>query len=303
MHQASKSFFQLIRIPNVVTAAADSLAGWLLAMGSLGEPLRWLPLTAASMVLYASGTALNDAFDFEIDRIERPGRPLPSGRISVRTAGWLGALGLILGPAIAFASGSPASGIVAAVLACFILAYDARLKQTVLGPLFMGGCRGLNLLLGMTHDPKLSGSIGWLAAGAYALFVAGITVISRTEVYGGSRRNLVAGIWLENVAIVALAGIGLQPRRFPLASADRPLIPPEGMLVFALVALAVNVAASRAIRAPMPQNIQQAVKTGILSLIWLNAGLVAAVRGPEFGLVVAAFWLPAYVLGRWLYAT
>jgi 4-hydroxybenzoate polyprenyltransferase len=255
------------------------------------------------MVLYASGTALNDVFDFEVDRVERPDRPLPSGRISLRTAGWLGALGLAFGPAIAFSSGSVASGIIAAVLSAFILAYDAGLKQTALGPLFMGGCRGLNLLLGMTHDPGLGGWIGWLSASAYALFVAGITTTSRSEVYGGSRRNLVAGIWLENVAIAALTGVGLQPRRFPLAGQDRPLIPLEGMLIFALVALAVNAAASRAIRAPNPQNIQQAVKTGILSLVWLNTGLVAAVRGVELGLIVAAFWLPAYVLARWLYAT
>ena len=80
-----RPWLQLIRLPNVVTAAADSLAGWLLATGSIAEPGRWLPLAAASMVLYASGTALNDVFDFEIDRAERPNRPLPSGQVSRRT--------------------------------------------------------------------------------------------------------------------------------------------------------------------------------------------------------------------------
>ena len=74
------SYFQLIRLPNVVTAAADSLAGWLLATGSVVEPNRWLPLVFASMVLYASGTALNDVFDIEIDRQERPtGHCRPGG--------------------------------------------------------------------------------------------------------------------------------------------------------------------------------------------------------------------------------
>ena len=77
------------------------------------------------MVLYASGTALNDVFDLEVDRDERPGRPLPSGRVSTRTAAWLGGLGLVIGPALALASGSAASGVVAAILAGCILAYDA----------------------------------------------------------------------------------------------------------------------------------------------------------------------------------
>ena len=98
MPKSTLAFLQLIRLPNVVTAAADSLAGWLLVTGSLSAPGRWLPLLAASMLLYASGTILNDVFDFEIDRVERPGRPLPSGRVSRRIAAWLGGLGLGAGP-------------------------------------------------------------------------------------------------------------------------------------------------------------------------------------------------------------
>ena len=107
------ALLQLIRLPNVLTAAADSLAGWLLGGGSLGEAARWVPLTVASMLLYAAGMALNDVFDTEIDRRERPGRPIPSGRFSRVLAGWLGAAGLVLGPLAAWLSGSPASVIVA----------------------------------------------------------------------------------------------------------------------------------------------------------------------------------------------
>src|SRR5436309_3209768 len=112
MRSKFTAYLQLVRLPNVLTAAADSLAGWLLVMGSAAEPSGWLPLVTASMVLYASGTALNDVFDLEIDRAERPNRPLPSGQISVRSAAWLGGLGLVIGPALALASGSPVSGIV-----------------------------------------------------------------------------------------------------------------------------------------------------------------------------------------------
>jgi 4-hydroxybenzoate polyprenyltransferase len=303
MPRTLTSYLQLVRLPNVLTAAADSLAGWLLAMGTFAEPARWVPLTAASMVLYAAGTTLNDVFDYAIDRSERPSRPLPSGRISRRTAAWCGALGLLLGPAIALSSGSSGSGLVAMLLAVSILAYDAGLKHSALGPLFMGGCRSLNLLLGMTHAGGLVGWAGWSAAIAYGLFVAGITVVSRSEVHGGSRAGLVAGLWLQNLALVGLAAVALQPRRFPAPAPDRPLIPIEGILVLALVALAVNSAASRAIRQPTPGLIQKAVKTGILSLIWLNVGLVAAVRGLEPACVIAALWVPAYLLGRWLYTT
>ena len=156
-----------------MTAAADSLAGWLLATGRLAEPARWLPLTAASMVLYASGTALNDVFDVEIDRAERPGRPLPSGRVSDKTAAWLGGLGLLIGPALALASGSVASAYRGSDPRALYPGYNAGLKHTWLGPLFMGACRGLNLLLGMSHAQALGGPIAWFAAVAYGLYVVG----------------------------------------------------------------------------------------------------------------------------------
>ena len=303
MPKTIHAYLQLVRLPNVVTAAADSLAGWLLVTGSLREPARWLPLLASSMVLYASGTMLNDVFDFEVDRHERPGRPLPSGRACRRTAAWLGALGLALGPCLALASGSASSGILAAVLALTVLGYDAGLKHTWLGPAVMGGCRGLNFLLGMTHATALGGPPAWVAALAYGAFVSGITVGSRSEATGGGRGLLVAGLAVEMAAVVTLAAVGFWGSRFPSPAADRPLIPLEGLLVLALVALVLSVAASRAIERPVPEVIQKYVKTGILSLVWLHVGLVAAVRGPELALPVAALWVPAVFLGRWLYST
>ena len=246
MSKTITAYLQLIRLPNVVTAAADSLAGWLLVTGSAALPGRWLPLTAASMVLYASGTALNDVFDFEIDRTERPSRPLPSGRISRTTAAWLGGLDAI-GPALAATSGSVPSAVVAAILAACILSYDAVLKHTWLGPLSMGACRALNLLLGMSHSPALSGPIGWYAAIAYGLYVTGITVVSRSETSGGNRGGLLTGVALQNMAVLGLAGVALSHRRFPEPDLDRPLIPLEGLLVLGLVALAVNLTAAQAI--------------------------------------------------------
>jgi len=255
------------------------------------------------MVLYASGIALNDVFDFEIDRVERPTRPLPSGRVSKRTAAWLGGLGLLLGPALAGTSGRAASGIVATALALCIFAYDAGMKQTWLGPFVMGSCRALNLLLGMSHAPALAGPVAWFAAIAYGMYVAGITVVSRSETSGENRGGLFAGLALQDLALVGLAGATLAHQRFPEPDLDQPLIPLEGLLVLALVALAVNASAARAIQQPIPVLIQNTVKTGILSLVWLNVGLVAGVRGLVPAALVALLWVPAFLLGRWLYST
>src|SRR3954451_19296842 len=111
-----KPYLQLFRLPNVFTAAADSLAGWLLVTGSFAEPARWVPLVVTSMVVYAAGIALNDVFDVEIDRAERPNRPLPSGRVSVRFAAGLAIALLALGLLMAGVSGSLNSLAVAGLL-------------------------------------------------------------------------------------------------------------------------------------------------------------------------------------------
>jgi len=306
MRQRLVSILQLIRLPNVITAAADSLAGWLLVGGPSSEPRGWLPLMGASMCLYTAGMALNDYFDLDVDRHERPGRPLPSGRVSTQAAAAIGWAGLAMGLVLAMVAGEgglSSTLIVGVLLALAILSYDAGLKQTFLGPLAMGSCRALNMLLGMSVAANLGGPVAWLAAGAFGLFVVGVTWISRSEAFGGETRNLMVGLSLQNLALLGLAAAALMPGRFPDPLADRPVVPLEGLLVLGVVAVIVNNAASRAIREPTPQFFQRAVKTGVLSLVWLDVALVASVRGPGPALAVALIWFPAFLLARWLYST
>src|SRR5262245_15685966 len=90
-----RDYIELIRPANVVTAFADVLAGYALAGLQNPGTLPWLlPATAS---LYAGGIVLNDYFDRDLDRVERPERPIPSGRISGRSAAALGAVLLIAG--------------------------------------------------------------------------------------------------------------------------------------------------------------------------------------------------------------
>ena len=87
---------------------------------------------AATLLILSAGNALNDACDADIDRVNRPDRPIPSGRVSsrgaVRFAVVLTALGVILawsvnGMAVAVASGASVC----------LVAYALVLKATPLG--------------------------------------------------------------------------------------------------------------------------------------------------------------------------
>src|SRR3954454_23421503 len=172
-----RPYLQLVRLPNLPSALADICLG-ALATGSL--PGRWLPfalLLLTSACLYSGGMVWNDFFDLEQDTRERPFRPLPSGRITRRRAALCGAILLAAGVLFAVCAGcalavreapSPSLPAVLAVgLVAAILAYDGGLKRTWAGPLGMGLCRFLNVLLGVS----LPGTLAWPQGTHLALVV------------------------------------------------------------------------------------------------------------------------------------
>src|SRR5437660_7019390 len=137
---------------------------------------------SASASLYSAGMVWNDFFDIEQDRRERPFRPLPSGRVSRRGAGLLGSALLAVGVGLALLAGSwmevqswtPAY--LASLLVVAILLYDAWLKRTWLGPVGMGACRFLNVLLGLCLVPD---GMPW-KANFYLALVVGIYIVGVT---------------------------------------------------------------------------------------------------------------------------
>lgn len=297
----AKALLQLVRLPNLFTAAADSLAGWWLVTGHLGRPDLWIPLVVASMAIYAGGIVLNDYVDRRIDAEERPNRPIPSGRVSPRlalalTVGLLG-LGWILTVTAAVLAADPGSAVVGGLLVTAVVGYNSLVKSTPIAPIVMGSCRALNLALGMSLVPDRGGWIGLVAALAYLTFVAGVTFLSRSEMATGRRGGLALGLGLELAGLagfsVAAVGVGR----------SNPWNLSIGLVVLSMVLLAVTKAGGLAWREANPRVIQAAVKAGIFSLVWLDAALVASAHGLLPAVSVAILWIPAFFLGKWLYAT
>ncbi|WP_407706337.1 UbiA family prenyltransferase [Streptomyces scopuliridis] len=142
-----RAWAELLRVSALFTVPGDALAG----AAALGvRPNRSTALAVgASLCLYEAGMALNDWADREEDAIDRPHRPIPSGRVSppaaLAAAGVLTAAGL----ALAARAGRPALA-VGTALAATVWSYDLHLKHTAAGPAAMGAARALDLLLGAT---------------------------------------------------------------------------------------------------------------------------------------------------------
>jgi geranylgeranylglycerol-phosphate geranylgeranyltransferase len=77
-------YWQLLRVKNGIIAFFGVLVGGTFVYAS-GTPVEWAPVLMAGFVAFivtGAGNALNDYFDYEIDKINRPDRPIPSGKIS-----------------------------------------------------------------------------------------------------------------------------------------------------------------------------------------------------------------------------
>ena len=168
-------WLQLLRAPNLLTVPGDVLAGCLLAAGTKFTPDMDLGRAVlASVFFYASGLVLNDLADLEIDRKERPARPLPSGRVGLPAARAVAML--LMAAALGFCAWiGGRTMIVGAVLCAAILSYNLLAKHRALsGPLNMGLCRALNLVLGAT----LVGTANSLLLVASILLTAYVTTVT-----------------------------------------------------------------------------------------------------------------------------
>jgi len=299
------AYLQLVRLPNIFTAIADVAMGFLFIQGITNSRDAWTLglLIGASSLLYASGVVLNDVFDHRRDARERPERPIPSGRVPLRVAAWLGGELMLLGVASAwlagYVSGSFHPGFVAALLAGCILAYDALLKRTPVGPPAMGGCRMLNVLLGMSVANAAWQTEHWLVAGGIGTYIVGVTWFARTE----TRRS--HSLQLGLATAVMMLGIALLAW-FP-EFLEWPIVlrlKPEGwQMLMGVLGLLIGWRCLRAVLDPIPPRVQMAVTHAILSLIVFDAVICFAVRDDVSALAILLLLVPAMSLGRWIEVT
>lgn len=308
-----RAWAELLRVSALFTVPGDALAG----AAALGRrPNRSTALAVgASLCLYEAGMALNDWADRDEDAVDRPHRPIPSGRITPRAA--LAAAGALTaaGLALAARAGRPALT-VATGLAATVWAYDLRLKHTPAGPAAMAAARGLDLLLGATatataaHSTRATGPATAASAGAAltaalpaaALLTAhtyAVTAVSRHEAQGGSTTAPLAALG----AVVALGGVAVRERRgeadaaLPAggggtappgsragggapanARARTGASAPARLLLTALTGTYLRTAARPLVHAalnPSPPLTQRAVGSGIRAMIPLQAALAA----------------------------
>jgi 4-hydroxybenzoate polyprenyltransferase len=285
------AYLQIMRFPNIFTAIADVTAGCLIVLGS---DVQWTPLIALAIstsAIYAAGCVLNDICDRQIDAKERPERPIPSKRVSVKEAYMLTLLLFAVGILAAFLTGIH-SFYIALVLILLVIAYDSLTKDiAVVGSLNMGACRACNILLGMSPALQLETSFMLLPL-ITLIYVTALTALSKFEVQGGLGRRAIPVIMGWCVVILLVLWLKIY------ASLH------SGMFVYlALFILFTGPALLRSVLKQQAKYIGLAVKSLVLAIPILDAVYCAGFQGFFYGIPVLLCIAPSLIIARYLYVT
>ncbi len=290
-------YLRLTRPANIITAIADILAGITIAgyfSQSVVEARLIILLIIATVGLYGGGVVFNDVFDAKLDSIERPERPIPSGIVSLKGATLFATLlicaGILAAAFVHDGQQLSLTSVLAAATAICAVVYDKWGKHhNYIGPVNMGLCRGLNLLLGISIIPAAVGQY-WYIGLVPVIYIAAITMISRGEVHGGSKSALYTAIVLYLVVIGSIVAIAASYHNVLLA------LPFAGLFAFMIFP-----ALARAIKNPSGPLIGKAVKAGVIALILMNASWAAAFGMPLVALIILIL-LPVSLLLAKLFA-
>jgi 4-hydroxybenzoate polyprenyltransferase len=235
---------------------------------------------------------LNDAFDRDIDRRERPERPIPSGRVRAGSVFAIGFALLGVGVlAVAVAALGPAGGGLGAVAAGALLAgvitgYDAWHKANPLSPVVMGLCR---VLVYVTAALAVAGRIGpavWGGGAVLLSYLIGLTYVAKQE-------NLteVRHLW-------PLVFLGA-----PFLYAWRSLLDAGVGAILYLAFLGWIIFAVSLLVRPGRRDIRRAVVSLIAGISLLDALLIAGAGDPARALWAVAGFALTLAFQRWVPGT
>lgn len=204
-----KDILALCRISNLPTVWTNVLAAIVLNGGALLlTDLLLLALILSSF--YSAGMCLNDLADAELDRIGKPQRPIPAGRISKPAALGLVVILLTL-PLLLLYLFYPQALPAGLLLTGFIILYDLKHKQNAFSVCVMASCR---LLVFLLTGLAVAGSLATMVVVAGILQFVYIVLLSLVARHENRREQpfaypvipwMLAGISLLDGLMMAVA--------------------------------------------------------------------------------------------------
>ncbi len=203
------AYLELARPLNGTIAFISAWMGGMFASQGRMEDLlniRLLLVSTAAFVLLSAGNAINDYCDYDIDRINRPRRPLPSGRIRRRDALIFASILVVIGIWLGTLINRNATCI--AILVFIALAsYAFWLKRTpFVGNLVVSGLTGLTFVAGGVAIDSVRGTL--IPALFAFLFTTAREIVKDLEDTEGDLKNNVKTLAILNPQLAVQIAIG-----------------------------------------------------------------------------------------------
>ncbi|HML05649.1 MAG TPA: UbiA family prenyltransferase [Methanobacterium sp.] len=184
------AYLEILRPGNAVMAVIA-----ILLMMLISGNFTLAPILAALVVFVVTGAGnvINDYFDYKIDAINKPKRPIPSGRISRKTAGIysiaLFAIGIIVAFSTKFLLDNFLLGIIALLSSLLMIYYAYSLKKKALiGNLSISFLTGLCFVFGGIAVGEIITSI-YLGVYAFLMTMAREIVKDMEDVEGDKKEG------------------------------------------------------------------------------------------------------------------
>ncbi|TFF92340.1 hypothetical protein EU546_07635 [Candidatus Thorarchaeota archaeon] len=200
------AFLSIIRPQNCFIGGLTVIAGIAMAYrinpaGSLGQ---YLPVFVYAYITYflvaAGGNVVNDIFDIEVDKINRPHRALPSGRMTVRQA-WAYVLFLsIIGVVFAWLNG-PLGALLVFAFLVIGYAYAAKVKTLgIAGNFMVAFSFAFGVIYGSFVYGEIVGNI-FIPIPSWLFFITAFMILQARETIKGAED--VEGDRLRDVRTIA----------------------------------------------------------------------------------------------------
>ena len=294
-----KNYLLLIRLPNLFTLPSNILLGFVLVTTftlTITSAVQILILIAISTLLYCVGLVLNDLFDYEIDKKERPNRPLASGKISRKIAiiivTTFTAIALILSLLVSVTTFG-----ISVLLLVIVFSYDKYLKNTNAGPFTIAAARVTNVILGSSANiigvDNFTQNIPFMfVISIIFVYVSLIGFLSRYEVQGFNENiksyliPIIIAVIVSSILVFNLIGFFKH----------------ESLLILALFSFIMAKAIYK-IHKKDSTGIQQTIQLMILSIIVLDSIFLTGIAGLTVGAPVLILLAPLLILAKKMYMT
>lgn len=310
-----RQYLILVRLPNVFTAPSNVLTGYLAAVvpAANADALQLFLLLLSSILLYIAGIVFNDYFDIDLDKRERPYRPLPSEGITKKVALLIAIISLISANILAFTA-SMSSLAVCIIMSVMVIGYDYKLKNTFSGPIAMGIIRSLNIVLGASPTlfviliPYNHSNANFILARiifvslSLFVYVMAISLLSRKEVVTGEElegkhsytqtRQIIIISFLLVLAVILSISFAVFFGIFKM-----------NLFVSFVLFSAIMVITFKQTNYHNSLTIQNAIKHMVISIIVLDSIFITGLTGSYYGLLTLILALPSIFLARKFYVT